>query len=563
MNYKHKVSEIIHNELKDDLSQEEIYNLLEKPKQEEHGDIAFPTFQLARIFRKNPNEIATDLASKFDDQLIKEVKVVGPYVNFYLNRKIISKSVVKTVLDEGSNYGNHNIGKGKNVPIDLSSPNIAKPMSMGHLRSTVIGNAIANIVEKMGFNPVKINHLGDWGTQFGKLIYAYLQWGDEDAIKEDPINELLRIYVKFHDEAEKHPELEDEGRRWFNKLENGDEKATELWKRFRDYSLREFNKVYERLNLEFDSTKGEAFYNDKMHETIELIENSGVLVEDQGAKIINLDKYDLNPALIMKKDGSTLYITRDIAAALYRKKTYDFAQSLYVVGQEQANHFQQLKGVLKEMGYEWADDIHHIGFGLITKDGQKLSTRKGKIVLLEDVLNEAADRALEQIKAKNPNLENKEEIADQVGVGAVVFHDLKNDPMNNFDFTIDEVVQFEGETGPYVQYTRVRALSILDKAEFSSDKVDIDGLSDEYSWRVVKLIEDFPNVIERAYNNFDPSIVAKYVINLSQAFNKFYANVHVLDEDEERDSRLALVKAVEVLIKINLELLGISTPSEM
>src|SRR5699024_1634812 len=445
MNYKHKVSEIIHNELKDDLSQEEIYNLLEKPKQEEHGDIAFPTFQLARIFRKNPNEIATDLASKFDDELIKEVKVVGPYVNFYLNRKIISKSVVKTVLDEGSNYGNHNIGKGKNVPIDLSSPNIAKPMSMGHLRSTVIGNAISNIVEKMGFNPVKINHLGDWGTQFGKLIYAYLQWGDEDAIKEDPINELLRIYVKFHNEAEEHPELEDEGRYWFNKLENGDEKATELWKRFRDYSLREFNKVYERLNLEFDSTKGEAFYNDKMHETIELIENSGVLVEDQGANIINLDKYDLNPALIMKKDGSTLYITRDIAAALYRKKTYDFAQSLYVVGQEQANHFQQLKGVLKEMGYEWADDIHHIGFGLITKDGQKLSTRKGKIVLLEDVLNEAADRALEQIKAKNPNLENKEEIADQVGVGAVVFHDLKNDPMNNFDFTIDEVVQFEGE----------------------------------------------------------------------------------------------------------------------
>lgn len=563
MNYKHKVSEIIHNELKDDLTQEEIYNLLEKPKQDEHGDIAFPAFQLARIFRKNPNDIATDLASKFDDQLIKEVKVVGPYVNFYLNRKIISKSVIKTVLDEGSNYGNHNIGKGQNVPIDLSSPNIAKPMSMGHLRSTVIGNAISNIVEKMGFNPVKINHLGDWGTQFGKLIYAYLEWGDEDAINEDPINELLRIYVKFHDEAEKHPELEDEGRRWFNKLENGDEKATELWKRFRDYSLREFNKVYERLNLEFDSTKGEAFYNDKMHETIELIENSGVLVEDQGAKIVNLDKYDLNPALIMKKDGSTLYITRDIAAALYRKKTYDFAQSLYVVGQEQANHFQQLKGVLKEMGYDWADDIHHIGFGLITKDGQKLSTRKGKIVLLEDVLNEAADRALEQIKAKNPDLENKEEIADQVGVGAVVFHDLKNDPMNSFDFTIDEVVQFEGETGPYVQYTRVRALSILDKAKFNVDKVDIDGLSDEYSWKVVKLIENFPNVIERAYNNFDPSIVAKYIINLSQAFNKFYANVHVLDEDEERDSRLALVKAVEVLIKINLELLGISTPSKM
>lgn len=563
MNYKKKVSEIIHKELKDDLSQEEIFNLLEKPKQDEHGDIAFPAFQLARVFRKSPNDIASELATKFDDPLIDEVKAVGPYVNFYLNRNDISQSIIQTVLNEQSNYGNHNKGKGQNVPIDLSSPNIAKPMSMGHLRSTVIGNAIANIVEKMGYNPVKINHLGDWGTQFGKLIYAYREWGNEDAINEDPIKELLRIYVKFHDEAELNPELEDQGRLWFNKLENGDEEAEKLWKRFRDYSLREFNKIYERLNLEFDSTKGEAFYNDKMHETIQLIEDSGVMVEDQGASIINLDKYDLNPALIKKKDGSTLYITRDIAAALYRKKTYDFAQSLYVVGQEQSNHFKQLKGVLLELGYDWAKDIHHIPFGLITKDGQKLSTRKGKIVLLEDVLNEAADKALEQIKAKNPELENKEEIADQVGVGAVVFHDLKNDRMNNFDFTIEEVVQFEGETGPYVQYTRVRALSILNNTEFDENNVDIKGLSDDYSWSVVKLIEDFPNVVERAFNNYDPSLIAKYVINLSQAFNKFYANVRVLDEDDERDTRLALVKAVEVLIKINLELLGLSTPSEM
>lgn len=563
MSYKYKVSEIIYEELKNDLSQEEIYDLLEKPKQDEHGDIAFPTFQLARIFRKNPNEIAAELASKFNAPLIDDVKNVGPYVNFYLNRKMVSESVIKTVLDEGSNYGDHNVGKGQNVPIDLSSPNIAKPMSMGHLRSTVIGNAISNIIEKMGFNPIKINHLGDWGTQFGKLIYAYQQWGDEDAMNEDPIKELLRIYVKFHDEADKDPELEDQGRLWFSKLENGDEKAAELWKRFREYSLREFNKTYERLNLEFDSSNGEAFYNDKMHETIELIEDSGVLIEDQGAMIIDLEKYDLNPALIKKKDGSTLYITRDIAAALYRKKTYDFAEALYVVGQEQANHFKQLKGVLKELGYDWADDIHHIGFGLITKDGQKLSTRKGKVILLEDVLNEAADRALEQINAKNPDLENKEAIADQVGVGAVVFHDLKNDPMNNFDFTIDEVVQFEGETGPYVQYTRVRALSILEKAEFDLENINIDGLTDEYSWKVVKLIEDFPNVIERAYYNYDPSVIAKYVINLAQAFNKFYANIHVLDKDDERESRLALVKAVEVLIKINLEILGISTPTEM
>lgn len=563
MDYKMKVAEIIYQELKNDLTLEEIFNLLEKPKQEEHGDVAFPAFQLARVFRKSPNEIAADLVEKFDNPLLAEVKAVGPYLNFYLNRKEVSNSVIQNVLDEQNNYGNHNQGEGENIPVDLSSPNIAKPMSMGHLRSTVIGNALANIIQKMGYSPVKINHLGDWGTQFGKLIYAFRNWGDEEAINEDPIKELLRVYVKFHNEAEKNPELEDQGRLWFNKLENGDEEATKLWKRFRDFSLREFNKIYKRLNLEFDSTKGEAFYNDKMHETIKTIEDSGVMVEDQGAYIVNLEKYDLNPALIKKKDGSTLYITRDIAAALYRKKTYDFARSIYVVGQEQANHFKQLKAVLLEMGYEWASDIDHVGFGLITKDGQKLSTRKGKIVLLEDVLNEAAKKALEQIESKNPDLENKEAIADQVGVGAVVFHDLKNDRMNSFDFTIDEVVQFEGETGPYVQYTRVRCLSILSNAEFDHENIDLQGLSDDYSWAVVKLIQDFPNVVKRAFDNYDPSQIAKYVINLSQAFNKFYANVHVLDEDPERDTRLALVKAVEILIKINLELLGISSPDKM
>lgn len=563
MDYKIKIAEIIHQELNDNLTFEEILNLLEKPKQEEHGDIAFPAFQLARVFKKSPNQIASELADKFNDPLINDVKAVGPYLNFYLNRQQVSQAIIQQVLDEQDNYGNHNEGKGKNVPVDLSSPNIAKPMSMGHLRSTVIGNALANIIEKMGYTPIKINHLGDWGTQFGKLIYGFRNWGDENAMNEDPIKELLRVYVKFHDEAEKNPELEDQGRLWFNKLENGDQEATELWKRFRDFSLREFNKIYERLNLDFDSTKGEAFYNDKMHETIKIIEDSGVMVEDQGAYIVNLEKYDLNPALIKKKDGSTLYITRDIAAALYRKKTYDFDKAVYVVGQEQANHFKQLKGVLAEMGYEWASDIVHVGFGLITKDGQKLSTRKGKIVLLEDVLNEAAKKALEQIESKNPNLENKEAIADQVGVGAVVFHDLKNDRMNSFDFTIDEVVQFEGETGPYVQYTRVRCLSILKNVEFDDENVNIQGLSDDYSWSVVKLIQEFPNVVKRAFDNYDPSQIAKYVINLSQAFNKFYANVHILAEDSERDTRLALVKAVEVLIKINLDLLGISTPNEM
>lgn len=563
MDYKLKIAESIHLVLSEDLTKEDIYSLLERPKLEEHGDLAFPTFQLARIFKKNPKEIASDLAGKISSDLVDQVEAVGPYLNFHLNRKTVSSAIIQEILDQDENYGDQSVGQGQNVPIDMSSPNIAKPMSMGHLRSTVIGNALANIMEKMGFNPFKINHLGDWGTQFGKLIYAYKTWGDPQAIEEDPIPELLRIYVKFHEEAEDNPELEDQGRLWFAKLEQGDSEALELWEKFRALSLEEFNKIYQRLNVEFDSYNGEAFYNDKMDQTIELIENSGKLVEDQGAQIIKLDKYDLNPALIKKKDGSTLYITRDIAAAIYRKKEYDFAQALYVVGQEQANHFKQLKGVLQELGFDWAQDIHHIPFGLITKDGQKLSTRKGKLVLLEDVLDEASKRALEQIEDKNPDLANKEEIADQVGVGAVVFHDLKNDRMNNFDFTIDEVVQFEGETGPYVQYSRVRALSILENSQVDLDPKQVQGLEDDHAWSVVKLLEKFPNVLSRASKNYDPSLIAKHVIDLSQAFNKYYANVRVLDEDGDLTSRLALVKAVEILIKINLNLLGLSSPSEM
>lgn len=564
MDYKLLVAQSLHDVLKDQLELNEINQLLEKPKMVEHGDLAFPTFQLAKLFRKNPAQIAAELQDQVSSPIIEKVQTVGPYLNFFLKKDQVSQLVLKEILEQKEHYGKVNIGNGQNVPIDMSSPNIAKPMSMGHLRSTVIGNALSNILSRVGYNPVRINYLGDWGTQFGKLISAYKKWGTEEDVRANPIKELLRLYVLFHEEAEKHPELEDEGRAWFKKLEDGNEEAIALWTWFREESLAEFQKVYDRLNIQFDSYKGEAFYNDKMDSVVSLLDKKNLLTLNQGAHIVDLEKYNLNPALIKKSDGATLYMTRDLAAALYRKENYDFSQALYVVGQEQSNHFKQLKGVLTEMGYDWAENIHHIPFGLITKDGKKLSTRKGKVVLLEEVLNEASSLALQQIEDKNPSLENKEVVAEQVGVGAVVFHDLKNDRLNNFDFTIEEVVQFEGETGPYVQYTRARGLSILKKAEKESFSTSEQySLTDSYSWEVVKLIQEFPETLIRAYKQYEPSIIAKHSIHLSQAFNKFYANVRVLDEHPEKESRLALVYAVTELLKQDLTILGVETPDKM
>ncbi|WP_161878867.1 arginine--tRNA ligase [Alkalibacterium sp. MB6] len=564
MDYKQLIAEAIHNEMNEHLELNEIKHLLEKPKHTDYGDVAFPTFQLAKLFRQNPAQIAQDLASKINSPIIKSSQVVGPYINFFLNKETVSNDILKQVIEQKENYGNQTFGNKGQVPIDMSSPNIAKPMSMGHLRSTVIGNALSNILTKVGFTPIRINHLGDWGTQFGKLMTAYKKWGSEEDVKAEPIKELLRLYVIFHEKAEEDESLEDEGRLWFRKLENGDEEAVALWKWFRDESLKEFEKVYKRLDIEFDSYNGEAFYNDKMDRVVDLLNQHNLLTVDQGAHIVNLDKYDLNPALIKKSDGATLYMTRDLAAALFRKETYDFSQSLYVVGQEQSNHFKQLKAVLKELNFDWAEDIHHIPFGLITKDGKKLSTRKGKVVLLEEVLDEATQQALDQIEAKNPNLPNKERVSEQVGVGAVVFHDLRNDRLNNFDFTIEEVVQFEGETGPYVQYTRARAMSILRKAGVSSfDASGTYALSDDYSWEVIKLLQEYPNTIKRAYDNFEPSIIAKHSLHLASTFNKFYANVRVLDEHEEKDARLALVYAVTEVLKEDLRILGVQAPDEM
>ncbi|MEJ4190717.1 arginine--tRNA ligase [Enterococcus faecium] len=563
MNNKDLVAKAVYDAVKDDLTLEQVEQLLENPKSAEHGDVAFPAFSLAKVYRKAPQQIAADLAEKIDSANFEKIEVVGPYLNFFMNKELISKKVLQTVVKEKEHYGDSNIGNQGTVPIDMSSPNIAKPISMGHLRSTVIGNSIGFIMEKIGYQPIRINHLGDWGTQFGKLIVAYKKWGTEEAVKAEPINELLRLYVQFHEVAETEPELNEEARAWFKRLEEGDEEAIQLWQWFRDESMKEFNKIYDLLEVRFDSLNGEAFYNDKMDEIVKLLEEKHLLNEDKGAEIVDLSAYDLNPALIKKSDGATLYITRDLAAALYRKRTYDFKQSLYVVGNEQSYHFKQLKAVLKEMGFDWSDDMRHIPFGLITQGGKKLSTRKGKIVLLEEVLNEAIQSAKEQISEKTPDLENKDAVAKQVGVGAVIFHDLKNDRLNTFDFNLEEVVRFEGETGPYVQYTHARAVSLLEKAGFVPSETADYALNDDTSWEVVKLVQKYPETVLSAGEKYEPSVIAKHAIKLAQAFNKYYAHTKILADDEQKEARLALVYAVTVLLKEDLRLLGLHAPDKM
>ena len=547
----------------DSLDQDAILNLLEQPKSSDLGDIAFPAFSLAKVERKAPQAIAADIAEKIDQSAFEKVVATGPYVNFFLDKSKISDQVIKSVIEAGADYGQQDEGHGQNITIDLSSPNIAKPFSVGHLRSTVIGDALSNIFRKMGYNTIKINHLGDWGKQFGLLMVAYKKWGSKEAVEANPIDELLKLYVRINAEIENDPELDEEGRKWFKKLEDGDPEATELWQWFRDESLVEFNRIYKLLGVEFDSLNGEAFYNDKMDEAVQILEDKGLLKESKGASIVELDDVNLPPAMIKKSDGATLYITRDIATAIYRARTYNFVKNIYAVGQEQSNHFRQLKAVLKKMGFDWSDDMVHVDFGLVTKNRQKLSTRKGNIILLEPTLQEAISRAKAQIEEKNPELENKEEVAHAVGVGAVKFYDLKTDRRNGYDFDLEAMVSFEGETGPYVQYAYARIQSILRKADFKPSVEAIYSLKDAESWEIIKLLQDFARVVKRAADNYDPSLIAKYAISLAQAFNKFYAHTRILDESPERDSRLALSYATAVVLKEALRLLGVDAPEKM
>ncbi|MBS6988507.1 MULTISPECIES: arginine--tRNA ligase [Streptococcus] len=547
----------------DSLDQDAILNLLEQPKSSDLGDIAFPAFSLAKVERKAPQAIAADIAEKIDQSAFEKVVATGPYVNFFLDKSKISDQVIKSVIEAGADYGQQDEGKGQNITIDLSSPNIAKPFSVGHLRSTVIGDALSNIFRKMGYNTIKINHLGDWGKQFGLLMVAYKKWGSKEAVEANPIDELLKLYVRINAEIENDPELDEEGRKWFKKLEDGDPEATELWQWFRDESLVEFNRIYKLLGVEFDSLNGEAFYNDKMDEGVQILEDKGLLKESKGASIVELDDVNLPPAMIKKSDGATLYITRDIATAIYRARTYNFVKNIYAVGQEQSNHFRQLKAVLKKMGFDWSDDMVHVDFGLVTKNRQKLSTRKGNIILLEPTLQEAISRAKAQIEEKNPELENKEEVAHAVGVGAVKFYDLKTDRRNGYDFDLEAMVSFEGETGPYVQYAYARIQSILRKANFTPSTDATYSLSDPESWEIIKLLQDFARVVKRAAENYDPSLIAKYAINLAQAFNKYYAHTRILDESPERESRLALSYSTAVVLKEALRLLGVDAPEKM
>ncbi len=562
MDLRQLVVSHVHAKLADQYSLEQVQSLVEIPKVSEHGDFAFPCFSFAKEYKKAPAIIAEEIALKLQGEQFEKVVSFGPYVNFFLKKEPIARQVIQTVLEQGSHYGDLKLGNGRNVTIDWSSPNIAKPFSLGHLRSTVIGNSIGLILEKCDFVPLRVNHLGDWGTQFGKLIVAYKAWGSEEKVLANPIEELLKLYVDFHERAETNKDLEQQGRDWFKKLEDGDEEATRLWKWFRDESLKQFNKIYDLLGMQAEYTHGESFYNDKMPEIIDLLENSGILELDKGAKVVRLDEFDLPVCLITKSDGASLYITRDLATALFRHRTFDFTKSVYAVGNEQSLHFKQLKAVLKKLGFEWSDLMIHTPFGMVRQGGKKLSTRKGKIVLLEEVLSESIKMAENAISEKNPSLANKEQVARQVGVGAVIFHDLRHDRMNDIDFDLENMLKAEGETGPYVQYTNARANKILRDAQFKEADAPI-LLNDAWSFEIIKLLADFPRIIERASDKLEPSVVSKYVIDLAQSFNSYYGHVRILEDNTDKESRLALLKATTIVLNEGLRLLGIEAPEEM
>ena len=541
----------------------EIEAKIERPKDSSNGDYAFPTFFLAKTLHKAPQMIASELVEKVDQNGFEKVVVAGPYINFFLDKAQVGAKILQTILADPEHYGEIDLGHQSNVTIDYSSPNIAKPMGMGHLRSTMIGEAVARILEKVNYNLIRIDYLGDWGTQFGKLMAAYEMWGDEAEVKKDPINTLLKYYVRINNEADEHPEYTEAGRDWFAKLEHGDEEAWRLWHWFREVSLERFQRVYKMLDVNFDSFNGEAFSAQKMEEPIQLLRDKDLLKPSRGAEIVDLDEYNLPPLLIIKSNGTTTYITRDLATALFRKRMYGHAKSLYVVGAEQETYFKQLRAALKEMGFNWWDQIEHISFGLMNLNGKKMSTRKGNVVSLEDVLNDSIDLARKQIAEKNPDLENADEVAKEVGVGAVIFHDLKNYRRNAVNFKLEDVVKFEGETGSYVQYARARAESILRKGgirDFSD--VDLTKAGAE-AWELISFLGQYSEAIKRAALNYDPSVIAKYALELAKKFNQYYAHTRILDKDEAQPARLALTQAVSDVLKSALDLLDIKAPDEM
>ncbi len=536
------------------------------------GDYAFPCFKLAKVMRKAPPMIAQGIAENLQgSELFEKVESVNAYVNMFLSRKVFMEELVSGVAADKERYGSSDIGQNRKVIVEFSSPNIAKPFHIGHIRSTVIGNSIYKIYDFLGYDTVRINHLGDYGTQFGKMIVSYRRWGNEADVTNEPIKTLLSYYVKFHEEAEKDPSLEDEARDVFTKLENGEPEETRLWQWFRDESLKEFNRVYKMLGIEFDSYAGESFYSDKMERVVNMLKDASLLKESEGAQIVDLEAYGMSPALITKKDGSSLYITRDIAAAVYRKEHYDFYKNLYIVASQQNLHFQQWIQIIELLGFEWARDCVHIPFGLVSLEDGTMSTRHGRVVFLEEVLTRAVNQTREIILEKNVNTDNVDVTARQVGIGAVVFQELSNNRIKDYVFSWDKVLNFEGETGPYVQYTHARAASVLRNGEDSAKaamadlaKVNMDYITGDSAYDLARLIYRFPEIVLEAGEKYEPSIVTRHIVDIAQSFNKFYHDEHILvDNEEEKRAKLLLVYAAKQTIHNGLKLLGMEVPERM
>ena len=559
---KEKIAQLISNNV-EGIEMSDIMASIEIPPRPDMGDFAFPCFRLAKVLRKAPNMIAADIKEAIGDvDFIEKIDVAGAYLNFYIKKDVFVKTMIEAANTD--DFGKSDIGEGQTICIDYSSPNVAKNFHVGHLRTTIIGNSLYKIHSKLGYNVVRINHLGDWGTQFGKLIVAYKAWGSKEAVEKDGISELMKLYVKFHEEADKNPELVDEARAWFNKMENGDEEA---WQWFKDISLVEYKRTYNLLGMDFDYYLGESFYRDKCQAVVDKVKAAGLLKESEGAMIVDLSDYDMAPCIITKKDGSSIYATRDLAAIFYRKDTYHFSKCLYVTGQEQKLHFAQVFKVVELLGNEWAkDQLVHIPYGLVSLEGAKLSTRSGNIIYAEDILKDAIAKSLEIITEKSPNLPNKEDVAKKVGVGAVLFNDLYNQRIKDVSFSWDKVLNFDGETGPYVQYTHARCCSVVRLAEsFDPSKpVNYSLITEQDAIELLKEINRFPSVIKDAADKYEPSVVARYAVDVAQAFNKFYNSTRInVDDVELKNARVMLTYLTKNTISEALNLLGIEAPEAM
>lgn len=549
------------------LEKEAVSAAFEIPPNSEMGDLAFPCFPLAKIMRKAPPIIAKELAEKFPEcDFIEKTEAAGGYLNFFYSKGEFAKESLGEIFDKGDDYGKSDMGEGKTVIVEFSSPNIAKPFHIGHLFSTAVGNSLDKIYSFLGYKTEKINHLGDWGTQFGKLISAYKRWGDPAVIEKDPIKELLKIYVKFHEEAKNQPELEDEAREYFRLLESGDEETTKLWKYFREISLLEFKKVYDMLNITFDSYNGESFYSDKMDEVVEMLRDKNLLVKSEGAMVVDLSEENMPPCMILKSNGTTIYATRDLAAAIYRHRTYNFYKNIYVVGTPQALHFKQIFAVLKKLCGDWADDCVHVGFGLVKFPDKKLSTRDGDVVFLEDVLNESVSKTLGIIKENSPELEDAEKVAEKVGIGAILYTFLKNNREKDIVFSWDSMLDFEGESGPYVQYSYARGRSILRRSNIDPSGADYLLLTSDTEYELIKQLSKYGEAVAAAADKNEPFYVNRYVTSVAKLFNKFYNSNPILKDDvpeNVKKARLALVSASTLVIKSALGLLGIETVEKM